>query len=220
VGARNRRPVTHIKDVRPSIDSARCLARFWPRIAAQTTPGSRRGHRHGRIGPRDSSPRVGPHEGCVPGRPMLRLTVPRPGPFIDVDSLNMLIRPQRTSRTDANGNSFPAKFCAQAPMLATRGPGSTRTRRPEHVFGDSIIFKGRESDMYLASIPKSSFSISPNPGEFFHVTDVPPATHRLGCLAYDNALVAVAMNRLVSLADVAPPDMLAKFARDRIETRP
>jgi hypothetical protein len=97
------------------------------------------------------------------------------------------------------------------------GDANTQPYGENMYFGGKIIFKGKESDMYVATVPMKAFSTTPKLDDFFNVADVLHTIARLRCSMYDNALVPVALvNRLVSLADVPTSDILAKFARDRM----
>jgi hypothetical protein len=101
-------------------------------------------------------------------------------------------------------------------------PGDPKTQQPygeNMYFGGKLIFKGAESDMYVATVPMTGFSVDPKLTDFFNVGDVLRTIARLRCSMYDNALVPVALvNRLVSLSDVPTSDILAKFAKDRMGT--
>jgi len=99
-------------------------------------------------------------------------------------------------------------------------PGNPETEQPygeNMYFGGKLILKGAETDMYVATVPMTGFSVDPKLADYFNVGDVLRTIAKLRCSMYDNALMPVALvNRLVSLSDVPTADILAKFAKGRL----
>jgi len=140
------------------------------------------------------------------GRPIIHLVgLEKSGAFVEHAALiEPLLKPGQVLVLD---DRYIRRYVA---------PGDPDSKDPfgfNTYYGSKVIFKGEAQDMYVATIPTTTFKNKPKFEDLFNGAEVLRVTSQLRCSMYDNALVPVVLaNRLVSLADVPSSEILAKFA--------
>jgi hypothetical protein len=85
-------------------------------------------------------------------------------------------------------------------------------------FGNKVIFKTSEGQVYVASIPTLRALVAPKKEIFLNLETVLLNVKLLRCDMYDSALIPVALaNKLISLSDHPSATILEKFAREHIK---
>lgn len=95
-------------------------------------------------------------------------------------------------------------------------PGGTSGTAYGHntYYGQKVLFRAPEGEMYVATIPARTYTSAPTVAELPHVQDILQLLAELRCNMYDNALVPVALaNKLVSLSHFPSQRILTTFAR-------
>lgn len=84
-------------------------------------------------------------------------------------------------------------------------------------YGNKLIFKTRNGDMYVVTLPTIDINPSPTAGDFRNLDAILTNIEKLKCDMYDSALVPVALvNKLVSLANHPSSRILQRFAVETI----
>lgn len=83
-------------------------------------------------------------------------------------------------------------------------------------WGEKLIFKAYDSNLYVATIPTAKgFDPSPKYEDFLNLSEVLNIVSELRCSMYDNALIPIALsNRLISLSEVPSSRILEAFAKE------
>ncbi len=85
-------------------------------------------------------------------------------------------------------------------------------------WGGKFIYKAKDGNVYVATVPMSKYSPNPSYADFHNLTSVLSVLGELRCSMYDNALIPVALaNRLISLSDFPSKRILEAFARGSIQ---
>ncbi len=86
-------------------------------------------------------------------------------------------------------------------------------------WGNKLIYRAHDSNMYVASVPAGDLRRDPSVGDFANLLDVLAVIGRLRCSMYDNALLPVALaNKLVSLSEYPSTEILRHFATRVVTT--
>lgn len=81
-------------------------------------------------------------------------------------------------------------------------------------WGSKLIYKARDGNVYVATVPTGEFKPTPSYGDFHNLTEILAVLGTLRCSMYDNALVPVALaNKLVSLSEFPSTRILETFAK-------
>jgi hypothetical protein len=84
-------------------------------------------------------------------------------------------------------------------------------------WGNKLIFKAPDGNMYVASVPAGDLRAAPTVADFSNLFDTLAIIARLRCSMYDNALLPVALaNKLVSLSEYPSTEILRIFASDAV----
>lgn len=84
-------------------------------------------------------------------------------------------------------------------------------------WGNKLIFRAPDGNMYVPSLPAGELRAEPKPEEFSNLYDVLAVVAGLRCSMYDNALLPVALaNKLVSLSEFPSTEILRTFATDTV----
>jgi NurA domain len=87
-------------------------------------------------------------------------------------------------------------------------------------WGGKLIYKARDNNVYVATIPTHGFTPKPRYDDFLNLSDALAVLGELRCSMYDNALIPIALaNRLVSLSDFPSKRILEVFAREGVKAR-
>jgi hypothetical protein len=84
-------------------------------------------------------------------------------------------------------------------------------------WGNKLIFKAPDCNLYVASVPAGDLHAAPTVEDFSNLFDVLAVIARLRCSMYDNALLPVALaNKLVSLSEYPSTEILRIFATETV----
>lgn len=84
-------------------------------------------------------------------------------------------------------------------------------------WGNKLIFRAPDGNMYLASVPAGDLHTAPAVDDFSNLFDMLAVIARLRCSMYDNALLPVALaNKLVSLSEYPSTEILRIFATEAV----
>lgn len=101
-------------------------------------------------------------------------------------------------------------------------PGDPDTTEPyakTSYYGAKLIFKSRNNEMYVITLPteKSDIILKPKKEDFHNIEVILNNIDKLKCDMYENSLLPVALaNKLVSLSNHPSSVLLEKFARQNI----
>lgn len=129
-------------------------------------------------------------------------------------------------------------FCEHADQIAEKmPPGSILIMSNDYVYrhvvpgdpaspdaygentywGNKLIFRAPDKNMYVVTVPTGGYPRAPQPEEFSRLPEVLGVLARLRCSMYDNALIPVALaNKLVSLSEYPSTRILQAFAADAL----
>jgi hypothetical protein len=97
-------------------------------------------------------------------------------------------------------------------------PGSSDPYGKNTYWGDKLIYKAGDGNVYVATVPTNGFQQTPTYEQFFNLTEVLGVLGTLRCSMYDNALIPVALaNKLVSLSEFPSSRILETFAKAAVQ---
>lgn len=97
-------------------------------------------------------------------------------------------------------------------------PGPTGSKKPygsSTYYGNKVIYKSKNGDTYVATIPTLKPLTTPSKSNFLNIDIVLNNVSNLKCDLYYNSLVPIVLaNKLVSLSDHPSAEILTKFAKE------
>lgn len=99
-------------------------------------------------------------------------------------------------------------------------PGKADPSKPygrSTYYGSKLIFKTREEQIYVVTLPTRDVLLSPKKRDFKNIDVVLTNLEKLKCDMYDSSLIPIALvNKLVSLSDHPSSVILERFAKERL----
>jgi hypothetical protein len=85
-------------------------------------------------------------------------------------------------------------------------------------YGHKLIFKTRNGQIYVVSVPTPELKIDPQPGDLPHLSTILAQIEALRCDIYQDSLLPIALvNKLISLSDRPSSSLLQKFATEAVQ---
>lgn len=104
-----------------------------------------------------------------------------------------------------------------ARYIVPSDPNSLHPYGSSTYWGQKLIFKARDGNTYVASIPTLTSSATPELDDFPNLEEILSVLSSLRCSMYDNALIPIALaNKLVSLSEFPSARILENFGRGTV----
>lgn len=102
-------------------------------------------------------------------------------------------------------------------IMAPRGDAS-RPYGDTSYYGHKVIFKSRQGNIYVVSVPGAVLKCKPESRDLPHLREILTLVEALKCDMYENALLPVSLvNKLTSLSQVPGSKILEQFAASRLK---
>jgi hypothetical protein len=135
--------------------------------------------------------------------------VEKSGPFVEHAAAIAELLPSSTVLL--LDNSYIYKYIIPGAADADGAYGRTT------YYGNKLIFKSRDSSLYVITLPTTEPHLSPKASDFKNLREILTLLEKLRCDMFDDALIPVALaNKLVSLSNRPSTQILQRFATGAI----